>query len=194
MTEITNTAENEKLYVQNLQKSIIDIINEHNIMRNSHNKDYQELEDSLSDSDKELLERYMAMTTFSAKMYLSELRDHIKHSLNYNLEHGICTFKAPLGYVNYRDKNSRAQIKVDSACLQKIYKLFLARRDGASLKDLYQLAKDMKLTTSKSQVLRILHNPFYCGKFIIKGKLYTHSYPIVVPETLFEEVQQTFRK
>ena len=72
--------------------------------------------------------------------------------------------------------------------------LFLARREGASLKKLCELAKDMKLTGSKSQVLRILHNPFYCGKFIVKGKVYSHNYPTVISETLFEEVQQTFKK
>ena len=113
--------------------------------------------------------------------------------------HGICTFKAPLGYVNYRDKNGRAQIKVDSDCLQKIYKLFLARRDGASLTDLYQLAKDMKLkikrrVISKNQILRILHNKFYAGQMVVRRREYQHKYPIMVPEGLFEEVQQTFKK
>ena len=199
MTEISNLnlTEKELTRAKALEEKLLNYIQTHNIKRDQCNKYSKKLR--ISNSDKNLLNRYYFLDRLATKLYVEKLRNNIKGSQQFCLEHGICTFKAPLGYVNYRDKNGRAQIKVDSDCLQKIYKLFLARRDRASLEDLHQLAKDMKLklkrhVISKNYILRILHNKFYAGKMVINGKTYQHKYPIMVPPELFEEVQQTFRK
>ena len=190
-------SEKELSRAKALEEKLLNYIQTHNIKRDQCNKYSKKLR--ISKSDKNLLNRYYSFNLVATKLYIENLRNHIKRSQQFNWEHGICTFKAPLGYVNYRDKNGRAQIKVDSERLQKIYKLFLARRDGASLEDLYQLAKDMKLkfkrrVISKDHILRILHNKFYAGKMVINGKTYQHKYPIMVPPELFEEVQQTFKE
>ena len=191
--------EKELTRAKALEEKLLKSIHKHNTKRNQCDIYYKKLEDSLSKSDQNLLNRYYSFNLVATKLYIENLRNHINRSQQFNWEHGICTFKAPLGYVNYRDKNGRAQIKVDSERLQKIYKLFLARRDGSSLEDLHQLAKDMKLkfkrrVISKNHILRILHNKFYAGKLIVKHGEYQHKYPIMVPPELFEEVQQTFKE
>lgn len=192
-----NFSGNMEADAEALRQEMIKLAKEHNMNMNQFIKSYKEFSSDPNLSPKDTVEKDLC--TLAAKMYRNQLRYNIKNSLKSLWEDGWWTFKAPLGYLNYRDKNGRAQIKVDSDCLQKIYKLFLARRDGASLEDLYQLAKDMKLkfkrrVISKNHILRILHNRFYEGKLIVKHTEYQHKYPIMVPPELFEEVQQTFRK
>ena len=134
------------------------------------------------------------------KMYIEFLRNNIKRSLTYLWEHGIYTFKAPIGYKNCRDEKGRAHIEVDIDRLPIIHSLFLDRRNGASIKALKNRADIMGLTYSDSkkipvseeQIVRILHNRFYKGQMVINGKTYQHKYPIMVSPKLFNDVQQTF--
>ena len=145
------------------------------------------------------LKRNKALT--QAIIKLAKKR-HIKLALKYNWEHGIWTFKAPIGYRNCKDEKGRAHIEVDIDRLPIIHRLFLNRRNGASIKLLKNTADIMGLTYSDSKkiavsekyILHILHNEFYAGKMAINGRTYQHKYPIMVPPELFEEVQQTFRK
>ena len=204
MTEIKNynLTENEKAYVQKLQKRIMDFIDKYSIKRGQYNQYYKELGDNLSDHDKELLEKYMNITMLGVKLYVENLSHNIKKAQKYYWEHGIWTSKAPIGYKNYRDKNGKAQIKVDPNRADKILKLFEARAKGLSLSQLKKYATELNLTYSKSkpyilkksQISRILHNPIYIGTMIIKKVAYPHNYPKIVNKELFDKVQQTFKK
>ena len=195
-------SEKELSRAKALEEKLLKSISKHNTKRNQCDKYYKKLEDGLSDSDRNLLKRYYFLDQLATKLYVEKLRNNIKKSQKFLWENGIFTFKAPIGYKNCKDEKGRAHIEVDIDRLPIIYRLFLDRRDGESIKALKNTADIMGLTYSDSKkiavsekyILRILHNKFYAGKMVINGKTYQHKYPIMVPPELFEEVQQTFKE
>lgn len=142
------------------------------------------------------------LNVFSAKMYISALRNHVIKSHYYNLNNGIWQGLAPVGYLNYRDENNKAHIKLDEERAPKVKQLFIEYATGLhSLDSLYQLAKDMKLTTRATKKLKshpisrhkindILRNPFYCGVMVVKNKAYPHVHPKLITPELFDEVKK----
>ena len=202
MTEITNFnfSGNIEADAEALRQEIIKLAKKHNMNINQFVQSYKKFLHDPNLPPKDVLEYNLRV--LGSKIYVSQLRQHIKLSLNYNWKNGIWTAKAPIGYKNYRDKNGKAQIKVDPNRADKILKLFEARAKGLSLSQLKKYATELNLTYSKSkpyilkksQISRILHNPFYTGTMIIKKVAYPHNYPKIVSKELFDEVQQTFKK
>ena len=195
-----NLTEDETKRAKALDEKILKYIEKHNIKRSQFNKYYKyykKLEDSISDSDKNLLGRYYA----NMFVYIASLRNRIKMSLKYLWEDGTWTFKAPIGYKNYRDKKGQPQIKVDPNMGTKVFNLFKARTYGLSLSQLEKyMAKQPNMGRPRSktyifkkrQISRILHNPFYTGTMVINNVAYPHRYPKIVSKELFDEVQKTF--
>lgn len=202
MTEITNFnfSGNIEADAEALRQEMIKLAKKHNMNINQFVQSYKEFLHDPNLPPKDVLEYNLRV--LGSKIYVSQLQHHIKLSLNYNWENGIWTAKAPIGYKNYRDKNGKAQIKVDPNRADKILKLFEARAKGLSLSQLKKYATELNLTYSKSkpyilkksQISRILHNPFYTGTMIIKKVAYPHNYPKIVSKELFDKVQQTFCK
>ena len=145
------------------------------------------------------------MNVFTAKMYVAALRAHVKKAINYNLNNGIFPAKAPLGYLNYRDKNNNACIKLDEERAPKIKRLFLEYATGLhSAASLWELAKEMNLTTratkkckshliSANKICDILNNPFYSGIMVVKGKGYPHKYDTIITPELFQKVKSIIK-
>ena len=142
------------------------------------------------------------LNVFSAKMYISSLRNHVIKSHYYNLNNGIWQGLAPVGYLNYRDENNKAHIKLDEERAPKVKQLFIEYATGLhSLDSLCQFARDMKLTTRATKKLKshpisrhkindILRNPFYCGIMVVKNKAYPHIHPKLITPELFDMVQK----
>ena len=202
MTEITNFnfSGNIKADAEALRQEMIKLAKENNMNINQFVKSYKNFSYDPTLPSKDTLEHNLRV--LGSKIYISQLQHNIKLSLNYNWENGMWAAKAPIGYKNYRDKNGKAQIKVDPNRADKILKLFESRANGLSLSQLKKYATELNLTYSKSkpyilqksQISRILHNPFYTGTMIIKKVAYPHNYPKIVSKELFDKVQQTFKK
>ena len=141
------------------------------------------------------------LNVFGAKMYVSALRAHVRKAINYNLNNGIFPARAPLGYLNYRDENDKANIKIDEERAPKIKRLFLEYATGLhSAASLWEIAKEMNLKTratkklpshliSPNKIIDILNNPFYSGIMVVKGKAYPHNYERIITPELFKKVK-----
>ncbi len=126
------------------------------------------------------------MNILAINIYRNSLKDHISKSLHFNYCNGKYPHLAPIGYLNSRDSNNRPDIMLDHSKASIISDLFKEyATEKYSISTLTQEAKKRGLKTkngdiSKDCIRNMLSNPFYYGKFCIKGKLYQHKYPTII--------------
>ena len=137
----------------------------------------------------------------AAKSYVSNLSDNVKRSLRYNWEHGRWQGSAPLGYLNARTKDGKADVIIDEERAPLIKQLFEEYATGLqTTHTLLDWCKKHNLTSrgnrngpgkvlSRAGIYLILKNHFYYGMMKIKGKMYKHNYPAIIDKDLFDKVQ-----
>lgn len=130
-----------------------------------------------------------------AQSYVDNLRDHVKRSIDQKIRVGEYVSRAPLGYLNVREYG-RADIVVDSMREAFIRRMFREFSTGAyTIKHMTKTAKEWGLRSrtntpvSRAQIYEILTNPFYYGMMRVKGVLYPHRYPPLIPKHEFDECQ-----
>ncbi len=104
---------------------------------------------------------------------------------------------APLGYKNNTVKHT---IEIDPETDSKVKELFELYATGRySLDELRKLATASGLASrrrrgklSRSNIERLLKNPFYYGAFIFKGQLYEGTHLPIITKELFDKVQNVF--
>jgi len=131
-----------------------------------------------------------------AKNYVDNLSEEVKKGMDEKASQGVYPSVVCWGYTNVRE-NGKSIIKVDPQAAPYIIKMFELFASGIySLRTLREkmLADGMIYKGGKkfylSTLLTILHNEFYTGIFIWKGKRYenaTHE-PLISKE-LFQRVQ-----
>ena len=134
------------------------------------------------------------MKVLMAKNYIDNLSEEVKKGHAEKLKRGIWPGKAPLGYLNKLDDHT---IIIDERLGPIIKKAFqMAQTGNYSLsklkKELYSMGvrgvrsgKEL----AKSQMARILSNPFYYGTIVRDGKTYKGSHEPLISKELFESVQ-----
>ena len=137
----------------------------------------------------------------AAKSYVSNLSDNVKRSLKYNLEHGRWQGSAPLGFLNARTKDGKADVIIDEERAPLIKQLFEEYATGLhTTHTLLEWCKKHNLTSrgnrngpgkvlSRAGIYLILKNHFYYGVMVVKGKMYKHNYPPIIDKDLFDKVQ-----
>ena len=137
---------------------------------------------------------YLELLT--SKMYIEMLKYNIFRSLELKSSQGEYTELAPIGYKNIRDKQNRSEIIADTKQAPIVVELFNAFATGQyTIKQLTKLAVSLALSSrqgksvSESCISNMLKNPFYCGEFSIKGKIYPHKHPKLIEKSLFDTVQ-----
>ncbi len=137
----------------------------------------------------------------AAKSYVSNLSDNVKRSLKYNWEHGRWQGSAPLGYLNARTKDNKADVIIDEERAPLIKQLFEEYATGLqTTHSLVEWCKKHNLTSrgdrrgpgkviSRAGIYLILKNHFYYGWMKIKGTMYKHNYPAIIDKDLFDKVQ-----
>lgn len=133
-----------------------------------------------------------------AKNYLDNLSEEVKKGQKQKAIQGEYPGgPVPLGYL----RQNKKEISVNYEIATKIKNLFELYSTGSySITDLYQEAKKINLKYSKSsrsvvrsEIERILKNPFYCGKFNWSGAVYQGNHPPIVSLQLFDKVQNIFK-
>ncbi|MCL2017796.1 MAG: recombinase family protein [Alphaproteobacteria bacterium] len=137
------------------------------------------------------------LSVFTAKTYVNNLRDNVKRGINYNVKQGVWQSIAPIGYLNRRDANNRPIIIHDpdrAVGIRRLFEEYSSRLH--TLGDLVKKVEQFGLTNVKtgkpicrSQVFRILNNPFYYGMMQVKGALYPHIYEPLIDKALFDKCQ-----
>ena len=133
-----------------------------------------------------------------AQAYVDSLKDNVKRSIDYKIKKGEYIAQAPLGYQNV-PKNQRQDTDVilDETRCFLIKRLFQEYATGThTLRDMVGLAKRWGLNNRsgkslvRSQIHRILQDPFYVGIMTIKGQQHQHRYPWIIDDETFAKCQQ----
>ena len=141
---------------------------------------------------------------FLAKQYLNRLSDDVKRSVEQKIRNGEWTSKAPIGYLNIKDKvTGKSNIIIDNSRAFLIRRAFEDYSTGNySLSDITRRLKEIGLRNNtkgnnplhKSQVHYMLNNPFYYGVMRIKNKLYSHKYKPIIDKFLYDKCQEVREK
>lgn len=135
-----------------------------------------------------------------ANDYRNKISDNVKRSARKKLEEGTILGDSPLGYLNSRrvdKKKEKVEVTIDPVRGGLIKKMFEEYATGLYSMDEIRLRltdeglrskKGCKI--SKSQVEKILQNPFYYGYMQYNGLLYKHIHPTLISKELFDECQR----
>lgn len=151
---------------------------------------------------------FYQMSVVMANAYTNAISDNVKRSIIHKLNNGECIQRAPVGYLNLRDKDGKSTVIIDKSRAHLIQEMFTLYATGTvSLNDLAKFAKEKGLTNScgksaikkplaKNVIAELLKNPFYYGEMFVKkyGKLFPHKYEPLISKVLFAECQKVTQK
>ena len=83
-----NLTEDEITRAKALEEKILKYIEKYCIKRNQYNKYSKKLEDGISDSDKDLLTRYLSSKLFGSQLYIRDLKKQEKRRFSKEIK--IC--------------------------------------------------------------------------------------------------------
>lgn len=142
----------------------------------------------------------LAVEGAQAQRFISDLRTDTIRGLEAKLDKGNAPFKAAVGYRNATEKlQGQRDIQPHDLFFPLMRKVFdLALTGKFSLKDLRLQADSMGITTihgnpiSKSQMSRLVHDPFYTGKFVYRGNLYLGKHKPMITDAEYHLLQEIF--
>ncbi len=129
--------------------------------------------------------------------YRNRISDNVKRSNQKKLEEGTILGDSPLGYLNkprIDKKKEKVEVYIDPERGHLVAKIFEEYATGQySMAEIKDMVTDAGLRSkkgfkiSKSQVEKILQNPFYYGYMEYNGVLYKHVHPKLISKELFDE-------
>ena len=139
--------------------------------------------------------KFMLSIAFGqSKYYVDNLSENIKRGHRQKLKNGIWPQKAPLGYVNDKEKKI---ICVDKEKAPFIKKAFEAYASGNhTLENLRKVINGLGLKSRAGGLLSVsnyqyfLQNPIYCGVIRYNGELYNGKHEPIISKKLFDETQE----
>ena len=129
-----------------------------------------------------------------AQYYSDSISDNVKRGIHKLIKTGKILGKAPYGYKNVIIDEDTKTVEVEPYEAQVVLKLYEWYVTGAySMSELIKKAKkELNATLVKSSLGRILEDKFYIGIATYKktGLEYPHIYEKIVPDYLFNKVQE----
>ena len=123
-----------------------------------------------------------------ARNYSENLREEVKKGMQEKAAQGTYPGRAPFGYRN--NKGARA-IEIDPAKAPIVLFLFEAYAKGQH--SLLSLSKDARrvwgTSISKTNLHKMLTNPFYVGRFEWSGSTYQGTHPPLIAHELWAQAQ-----
>lgn len=153
----------------------------------------ESLEDSVSG---QLVEHIMAAM---AEFYSANLSEEVKKGMRQKVLQGGWPHRPPRGYRIVRTglKSTTIIDEHEGALVRRAFELCLVGYHG--LVDLRARLASLGLRTktgkpvSNGYLVRLLTNPFYCGKLEWKKEIYPGAQPPLVSPALFDQVQQLLK-
>ncbi len=128
-----------------------------------------------------------------AKKHINRCQAYALETIQSKLLTGQIYGKAPYGYKNFtpeevngrKPKKTVVLVPYEAGIVKKIFDLYT---NGANsyLQISAKLKTEDKLKMHKSNVEKIIKNPFYMGKMLIKGQLYDHIYDTIISQEVYE--------
>jgi len=150
-------------------------------------------------------DKFMMQLEFGfAKKYIDDLSDNVKRGNRAKLEKGILPGKAPLGYLNDKDKRTIKKDPDRFYLVRRIWDIILS--GNYSIPDVLKTAdEEWGLTTrqfknrggkplNRSMLYTMLGNPFYYGAILRKGELYPGSHKPMITKDEFDQVQRMLNR
>lgn len=129
-----------------------------------------------------------------AQYYSDSIRDNVNRAIYKLIKSGKVLGKAVYGYKNITIDEETKTVEVETYEAQVVLKLYeWYATEAYSMKELVQKAKqELNATLAKSKIGRILEDKFYIGIATYKktGLEYPHVYEKIVPDYLFNKVQE----
>lgn len=130
-----------------------------------------------------------------AAYYSASISDNVKRKIELKLQRKEWPGKAPVGYRNKRIDDEHTDVLVDEERADFVREVFRLRCDGWSYgaiarklrKDGFTINSPKRTLISKSNVERILNNPFYYGIMRYNGKQYPHRYEPLIKKKVFDD-------
>ncbi len=134
-----------------------------------------------------------------ANDYRNKISDNVKRSNKKKLEEGTILGDSPLGLLNkprIDKKKEKVEVYIDPERGHLVQKMFEDYATGLySMEDLRLMVEKTGLRSkkgrkiAKSQVEKVLRNPFYYGYMKHNDILYKHIHPPLISKELFDECQ-----
>lgn len=129
-----------------------------------------------------------------ARFYTNNLSEEVRKGQKEKASQGWLPTKPPLGYITTGDKGHKIHLPDENVApfIRNMFELYATGNYSTpSLsKKLYALGFRSRNggRVGKSQVHKLLTEPFYCGKFVWKGQEYQGGHEPLISRTLFEQV------
>lgn len=133
------------------------------------------------------------LSVILGKYYIDNLKSEIRKGVSARIDAGEWSWKAPIGYLNVRDKDSkRSVIRKDPAVADAIAEIFEKYSTGNySLAELHQVLVRAGSPSRSWKVLeKVLSNPFYYGVMPVKGRVLPATHEPIVSKELFDACQK----
>ena len=142
------------------------------------------------------------MRIVMAQNYIDVMKDNVKRSIDYKVEHGEWPSKAPLGYKNItKGRDNKSNIVFDTDRFLLVRRLFVEYSTGNhSIRGITRLANSWGLRTEKGNkisqttVNSILKNRFYSGMMKFRGIEKHHIYEKLIDEATFIKCQEVLKR
>jgi site-specific DNA recombinase len=134
-----------------------------------------------------------------AKNYIDNLSEEIKKGLNEKAAQGHYPLIAPYGYKNNKETRQLDIDPEESKFVQRAFELYATGHYSLKVVREMLFNEGFRFIPSKAKInvssLDImLKNIIYTGDFIYKGQFYRGKHAPIIPISLFEKVQEAYRK
>ncbi len=127
-----------------------------------------------------------------ARNYSENLREEVKKGMSEKADQGTLPGRAPFGYRNRKDTRTIEIDPIKGPIAHRAYELYASGQHT-----LVTLSKELKrsfgMHISKTNLHKMLTNPFYIGKFRWSGKTYVGAHSPIVSSDLFGQVESVIR-
>jgi len=134
-----------------------------------------------------------------SKYYSDSIRDNVQRRFSQMLHDGLWVGYSPCGYLNVHNGTITKPIKdieIDPIRAPFIVEIYEKRSTGMPYGAITKLVNSEGMTgksgkkMTKSNIERILQNPFYYGFMQYNGKQYAHKYPKLITKELYDKCQK----
>jgi DNA invertase Pin-like site-specific DNA recombinase len=123
-----------------------------------------------------------------ARNYSENLREEVKKGMNEKASQGTYPGRAPFGYRNNKTSRTIEIHPEKSTIAKRVFEMYASGR--YSLLALSKELRDMSGTyISKTNLHKMLTNPFYIGRFEWSGQTYQGKHPCFIRPELYEQAQ-----
>jgi len=124
--------------------------------------------------------------------YSRNLSQEVKKGIYGRIKNGVYPFRAPLGYLDTGGGNVKAIDPIKAPLVSQVFELYCSGDYSITSLTEEMQRRGLKGVGERPVVRRniesILRNPFYCGKMLVRGKLYDGAHEPLISTAQYRRV------